>query len=161
MTTRKLELLPFVCDKVAVGEYTRNTLIRLMRHCKPEFHYLRESRQKLHARWQTLPFTRGARNEINAVIEWSDAEVAFIDLAIRHIGEWIEQPCPEQLNQARSRLQMSEQAHRQYLRSRLEMEPQLVEKMYRQANPKRRKPQPEPAASNGSTPAIKRISPTV
>lgn len=150
MTTRKLELLPFVCDKVAAGEYNRNTLIRLMRHCRPEFHYLRDSREKLHARWQTLPFTRGGRNEINAVIKWSDAEVAYIDLAIRHIGEWIEQPCVEQLNQARSRLQMSEQAHRQYLRSRLEIEPQLVEKMYNQTNPKRRKPRPESVLSDSA-----------
>jgi hypothetical protein len=130
MTTQNLEILPFFCEKVATGDYNRNMLVRLVRQCKPEWNKLRLSRQILHSRWKSLPLRRGSVLNSKVAIDWSDAEVEYLGLALAHLGEWLAHPSEEQLNQARSRLQMADQAHRQYLRCRIKVEPEIVQKLF-------------------------------
>lgn len=129
MTTRNLEQLAFLCDR----NPARKLLQRYWVLSGPEYRQLQQDRSQLHQQWKTLRL--GSRESVltKKTIEWGEAEVEYWRLALALVQEWLSNPCPKVLLQAKSRFQMADQAFRQYLRGRMNLEALLVDKMISQS----------------------------
>ena len=129
MLRKNLDWLPLVCEKVIDGEYSDQQLIRLSRDCRLEITQLRTQRSRQHRTWMGLRLSRGEHETAMRIIDWSEAELEYLGLAVKHIRKWEERRQDVDLKQARTRLQMADQAHRQYLKNRVTFEPCLMERM--------------------------------
>ena len=128
MVRKNLDWLPLVCEKVITGEYCRQQLIRVSRDCKPEIATLRTQRTQQHRTWLRLRMSRLELDATLRVIDWAEAELEYLGMAVQHVRRWEESGSDVELRQVRTRLQMADQAHRQYIKNRVDLEPSLMER---------------------------------
>ena len=125
MPDRSLDWLPIVCDKVLRGENSSQQLLQLLHGGRSEVAKLKSQRFSVHKNWLHLNLARTQHDSAMRTIDWSDAEIEYLDLAVQYLGRWSAEGQEEDLLFARTRFQMADQAHRQYFKHRLKLEPIL------------------------------------
>lgn len=125
MIKKNLEWLPLVCDKVIRQEYCSQHLLRTARDCSAELTLLKGMRYEVHCHWLKKHMARELYESAIKTIEWSDTEIQHLDSALHHVQEWERASRHADLIQVRTRLQMADQAHKQYLKNRIALEPFL------------------------------------
>jgi len=122
---KSFQWLPIFCLQILSGRCGRNGLHQTLVQCAHELDYMAISRRNEFKYWRGMRLARRELQELDLLQEWSDGELQDLQKAIEHLqayrltGERVE------VGRAKSRLQMADQANRQYLRVRLKVEPMI------------------------------------
>ena len=119
--------LPVLCRQILDGRFGSGGLSRVLERSRAEVTMLESSRKQEFQRWERLRLRRQHMKQLQEMHDWGMAELSDINLALDHLNNFRISGDIAEVQRAKARLQMADQAAIQYLKRRVVLEPILVD----------------------------------